>query len=156
MSRYALNAHAIATGAVVDTYRSMLGLELAANESIELRRLIVSGAGEAAADRPVTVRITTSDQSTAGTSTGTTPTKFDPKSRDSIANGEVNYSAEPTVVATSGIAFIGSFNARGQLFVDWAKGEGPIFTGATTVLVQATPGDANATKLDLQLEWEEF
>jgi hypothetical protein len=157
MGLHSLSVADVATGAVVGTYKSLLGLKFAntAARRGRVRKLVVAPSGEAAQDVNVSVRLTTGDNSADGTATAATVKAYDTIGAASlIANAYTNYTVEPTTVAS--VHFVqAALNGRGGLVLEWGPGEGPAWGQNVTLLLQASPGAASAVKVSVTVEWEE-
>lgn len=159
MARYAIRAESITTSASANTYITIASLRFDNTTGHRgwLRRLVVGGAGVAAQDVQVNLKVLRSDNTgngTAGASILANIQKMDPNSIASrIAVAGKTYSAEPTTYE-SVLGVGGSFNARGTLVLEWGPGE--FQWGSNQALgVLAAPGAATATTLSLSLEWDE-
>ena len=156
MPRFSACVAAVATGAVVATYTSLLGLKFAntAGHRGRLRRLIATPAGEAAQDVNVSLRVTKADNTGDGTASSLTPKPLDSAAIGTNATGKHTYTVEPTTVDAE--AFVqAAINGRGGIVLDWGPGEGPLWGKNETLLVRASPGAASAVKLDITVEWDE-
>lgn len=155
--RYSVTAHAVATAAVVDTWKTLIGIIMADTLGFRarVRAISIGPGGEAAQDVNVTFRLGKTNNATAGTATAATPKAFDPLARASIATAGVNYSAEPTTL-DSQFLWQAGLNGRGSLLKEWDAEGAPIVNRKETLVLQATPGAANAVKFDVTVEYEEF
>ena len=154
MARFTLAQDAIASGAVVGTYASILGLKAGAAERGKLKALRIGGGGEAPADVNMSVRVIRTNNDADGTATAQTPAEKDSQGPASVMDGKHTYTVEPTTLEGTPL-FVGSFNSRGFLRAEWPEGEEPVWGPAQTLLVQVTPGTASATKVDVTVEYEE-
>ena len=154
MARFSHGKDGIATGAVVGTWTSLLGLKAGAAERGRVRRLRVSCGGEAPQDVQVSVRLIRTDNSADGTATAQTPAEKDSQGPASAMDGKHTYTVEPTALESTPV-FVGSLNARGVLDVVWPDEDAPVFGPSQTMLLQATPGTAVAVKCDCLLEYDE-
>ena len=66
-----------------------------------------------------------------------------------------NYSAEPTTFETATLG-VGAMNSRGTLVMEWGPDEAPQWGKNQTLCLEAAPGSATATTLEVAAEWEEF
>ncbi len=157
MPAFSISAYDVETGAVVDTFKSLLGLKAAdtVGHRARIRSLTAGGAGAAAQDIQVALRLVRSNNTTDGTATAVTPEKLDPDSVAANLSGKKDYSAEPTVVASVPV-WEGSINARGTLVKEWLPGEGPVVDRDSTMLLQGAPGITTAVPLSVAMEFEEF
>lgn len=158
MLTYSVTGYDIATGAVVDTYRT-LGAVVAADTTAfigRVRSITIGGGGNVAQDIQVSVRLVRTDNTAAGTPASTPiPTKLDPNTLASNMTTGIDYSGgEPTALEGTNLWEDG-FNARGSIIKEWAPGKGPIFGKNQTLVLQATPGTANAVTLVFAIEWDE-
>ena len=157
MPLFTLTAPAVATGAVVGTYKTLLGGKYAntTGHRCRVRKLIVTPGGEAAGDVNVSIRLTKTNNAGDGTSTSVTAKKADDGSiASNLAAAGKNYTVEPTTVDSQHF-WEGALNGRGGIIQEWARGEGPLIGPNQTVLVQGTPGAAAATMVNVTLEIEE-
>lgn len=159
MPHFVATQYDVATGAVVDTWKTLMALKAAntIGHRGRLRKLIVGGAGGAAQDVQVSLRLTRTDNTTDGTGDNDlTETKKDPDSIAANLIAKSDYSAEPTTKATN---YVGeySINSRGLLVIEWPDPvEAPVIAQNSTLCLEATPGAASAVTLNVTLEWEEF
>lgn len=156
--RFAITAEDVATGAVADTFTTLIGLKAAntAGYRARLRSLSVGVSGDAPADRNVAVKIARTDNSGDGTNTAQTPVKLDAASRASIMTGGVDYTAEPTTYESTPLwAF--DFNLRGGVLDKaWDAEDAPVWGPDQTLGILAAPRTANAESLTITAEFEEF
>ena len=156
---YSVTAESIATGAVANTFTTLLGI-IAANTAGyrgRLRKLKVTPSGEAAQDVNVLVRLSKTNNAGAGTCTACT-TSIKPKdanSRDSIMTGGKNYTVEPTTVDTPHFSLV-AINGRGGWAESWDVTDAPCWGKNETLIVQCAPGTAAAVKVSITAEWEEY
>lgn len=160
MSRFNLKVNGLVTSATANTKLTLLALKFPNTLGMRgrLRRLVLAGGGGAPQDMQLSAEVRRSGNTTDGTSTvvaTSTIGKADPlsKASDVSAIGS-NFTAEPTTIEGATIAG-GSFNARGQLILEWYNDEGPIWGINQTLLVQVAPGSATATTLEADVEWDE-
>lgn len=156
MGRFSVIALEVATGAVVGTYKSILGLKAAntVGHRGKVRRLSVGFGGEAAQDVNVSLRLTKTDNNSDGTSTAVTAKRKDESGMVvSVMTGGKNYTVEPDNVDSQHLWECG-LNSRGSLVIDWGE-DGPVWGENETLLLQATPGAAAAVKMTATLEWDE-
>jgi len=150
----------VTTGSSAGTYKTMLGLKMAntLGNIARLRKLIVGGAGEAAADVNISVKLDRTNNLADGTSTSFNVAnifKNDPKSVASMVNAiGSTYTVEPTTY-DGAVGNLGSFNSRGTIVIEWQRLEGPLWGINQTLGILLAPGAASATKVDLGVEWEE-
>ena len=156
MATFAITAYDVPTDAAADQFAELLGLKAGdtAGHRGRLRSITVGGAGGAAQDVQVTLRLVTSNNTTDGTSTAVVPTKLDPDTIASRMTGKKNYTAPPTTIAST-FLWEGALNSRGSLIKEWLPGEGPMWGKNQTLLLLAAPGAATAETLTVSLEWDE-
>ena len=160
MSQLKLRAGSLVTGSTANAFITLLGLKLPAGTGnrARLRKLVVGGGGVAPQDVQVSLRLRRTNNTTDGTSTPlnvNTIGKADPNALASVmAAVGTNYSAEPTTYET-GTLGIGALNSRGTLVMEWGPDEAPIWGPSQTLGLEAAPGSATATTLDVMAEWEE-
>lgn len=160
MPSYSVKVDGISTGAVANTYKTVLGLKLAntTGHKARLRRLVVGGGGGAAQDLQVSVKIDRTGNTTDGTSTSVNVATILQHEADSVASNinaiGKNYTAEPTTLAGDAGAG-GSLNTRGALVLEWPEGKGPEWGINQTLCILAAPGAATAATLDIGVEWDE-
>lgn len=162
---YTLTAQDVATGAVADTFKSMLALLAAATAGHRgrLLKLDIGPSSDAAADRNFGVRVARSNRTTDGTDTTVTSAnlgKCDPHSRDSIMTGGRDYTVEPTTLETEDL-WAGDFNGRGGLLQVWDKDEAPSWGDRATgngqsLLVLMAPRTDAADSFTITVTWEEY
>jgi len=160
MSIYHCKVEGIATGAVANTFKTILGLKYAdtLGHRGRLRKLFIGGGGGAAQDLQVSIRLRKTDITADGTSTAVnvnTIGKSDPTSQASLvaAMGK-NYTVEPTTMGTDTLGG-GSINGRSGLVLEWGPGEGPTWGRKECLAIEAAPGEATAANLEAYVEWEE-
>lgn len=160
MPSFSVKSGTITTSASANTFITLLGLKMAntTGHMARLRRMVVAGAGAAAQDLQVTVKLDRTGNTTDGTSTSVnvaTIMQADPLSVASNVNAiGKTYSAEPTTF-NGDAGYGGSFNTRGTLVLEWARGEGPVWGKNETLCILGAPGSATAATLDISLEWDE-
>lgn len=156
MARYSVTAYDVPTGAVVDTFVSLMGIKAAdtAGHIARLCSISVGGGGQAAQDLQCSLRLARTDNTADGTGTAVVPTKHDPNSPASNLTAKETYTVEPTALESTYLWEDG-FNARGTIIKEWAAGKGPLWGKNQTLVLQATPGDTTAITLDITMEYEE-
>lgn len=156
MPRHSVTMTAVATGAAVGTYKSLLSVIFGNTTGYRgrVRKLSVQPDGEAAQDVNVSLRLTKTDNTSAGTATAVTPKKLDADSVATNATAGKNYTAEPTTVDSQHF-WEGAINGRGGIVIEWAPNEGPKWGKNETLLLQGSPGAASAVKLSATIEWDE-
>lgn len=158
---YKLNVAGIATGAVANTFISLLGMKLAdtVGHRARLRKLVVGGGGDAAQDIQVSLRLRRTDNTTDGTKTDVnvnTIGQADPASRASVVSAiGKNYTDEPTTFET-GTLGLAPLNARATLVQEWGPDEAPCWGPDQTLVLEGAPGTAVAVNLEVTAEWEEY
>lgn len=157
MSHHSATAYDVPTGAVVDTFKTLMSLKAAntTGHRARLRSLNVAGAGGAAQDIQATLRLLRSDNTGDGTATSVTPTKKDPDSLAANLTAAKAHSAEPTTMESTYI-WEGALNARGTLIKEWGEDDAPIIAKNTALNLQGTPGTTTAVTLNITMEWEEY
>jgi hypothetical protein len=157
MAHYAVTAYDVATGAVVDTFKTMLSMISANTDGHrgELQFFSVCGAGGDPQDIQVTCRINRTNNATAGTSTAVTPTSLDPDSLATVITSGKNYSVEPTTYESS-FALEAAFNARAGFTWSAPRGMGIKWKKNQTLAILCTPGTATATTLNLTAHFEQY
>jgi hypothetical protein len=161
MAHFKLRAPAVVTGSTANAFITLVGLKFAntAGHRGRLRKLIVGGAAVSPQDVQVSLRLRRTDNTTDGTSTSVNVNTIGQADPNSIASNLAaigkNYSAEPTTFAT-GMLGVGALNSRGTLVMEWGPDEAPIWGPNQTLCLEAAPGSATATTLDVTEEWEEF
>jgi len=161
MPHFSTKVDGLATGAVANTYLTVLGLKMAntAGHRAKLRRLVISGGGGAPQDEQASIRIRRTGNTADGTSTAVNVNTIAPKDEGCVASNIAamgkNYTVEPTTYATEILAG-GSLNARGQLVLSWPGDDAPQFGINQTLGIEAAPGQAVALNLEALAEWEEF
>ena len=160
MGQYSLGVQVV-TGAAANTFITLLGLKLAntAGHRGRLKRLIIGGAGEAAKDVNVSIKIRRTDNSADGTSTAVNVNTIASKVSEQIASivnaAGKNYSAEPTAKENGELARF-SLNGRSTVILGPADfGTEPRWGKNQTLCIEGAPGEASAVTLDVGLEWEE-
>ena len=159
--RYGLTLDAGSTGAVANTFKTMLAL-IAANTAGYRARLfrLEVGPGEAPQDESFSLKLWRTNNATAGTP-GSTVTaanmpKFDSLSRDSIISGGLLYSAEPTTFDNQPL-LQQDFNFRGGFLWETDDPNKMFKFGLNqTLCVLAAPRVATARKLSISVGYEEF
>jgi hypothetical protein len=157
---YSLTAEDVDTGAVADTFTTMLALIAGATAGHRgrLLQLTVTPAGNAPADLNIACQVNKTDQTTAGTPGATTTSanipRGDPAQRDSIMSGADEYSVEPTNYDTKA-SWAADFNLRGGLDHAWAPGEGPAWGPSETLGIRLAPRTAAAHAVTVAVLWEE-
>lgn len=157
MALYRVTAYDVATGAVVDTFKTMLALISANTDGHrgELLLLSVSGAGSDPQDIQVSIRAARTNNAGAGTKTSVTPTSVDPDSLATIITAGKNYSVEPTTYESEYL-IEASFNARAGFFWSAQEGRGIKWKKNQTLGILCTPGTATATTVDLTAEFSQY
>ena len=155
MAKFAMTIDGWQSAAVAGTYETVLALKGAAAVRGKLKSIKVGGAGEAAQDVQMSLRIGRADQTGDGTSTPLVPTKKHPGSAASGMTGGHTFTVEPTTKEATHLLQMG-YNSRAGLALQWPEGEEPVWGGGTTTLyVAIAPGAAVAVKSDVTIEWEE-
>ena len=158
---YKLKVEGIATGAVANTFITLLGLKLpdTAGYRARLRRLVVGGGGGAPQDLQVSLRLRRADNTTDGTLTAVGVNTIGDARGDSVASrisaiGK-NYTVEPTTFE-NGTLGLGVMNTRATLVMEFGPDEAPEWGPNQTLAVEGAPGSATAANLEIAAEWEEF
>lgn len=158
--RYSVKVDGISTGSSANTYKTILGIKMAATtgHNCRLTRVTIGGAGGAAQDVQVSFKFDRTNNATDGTSTAVATTVILAHESDSVASNVnaigKNYSAEPTTFLGDAGAG-GALNSRGAIALEWPEGKGPKWGNGQTLCLLAAPGAATATTLDVCLEWDE-
>lgn len=158
---YKLKVDGIATGAVANTFKTLLGLKLAdtAGHRARLRRLIVGGGGGAPQDLQVSLRLRRADNTTDGTKTdvnvNTIGSADDGQIASRIAAIGKNYTDEPTTYET-GTLGLAAVNTRSTLVMEWGPDDAPVWGPNQSLCLEGAPGSATAATLEVAAEWEEF
>ncbi len=161
MGIYSLRVEGLQTGSSAGAYKTVLNLKMAntAGHRGRLRKVVVSGGVDTPQDIQVGIKVDISDNTGDGTSASSPPSVGTIQSHDGLQRASAvdaigwNFSAEPTTYA--GQPNGGSFNTRGDLVLDWAPGEGPIWGKNQALGILGAPGVATAAKLVALIEWEE-
>lgn len=163
MPVFSVHVPQVATGAVANTFTTLLGIKMAntLGHRARLRKLLIAGGGGAPQDEQVAIRLTRTDNTAAGTNTAVnvnTIQKADPASIASNVNAiGKTYTAEPTTKGTD-LGSGGGLNARGVLQLDWTNdmANAPKIPSNTTLCIEGAPGQAVAVNLSMMAEWEEY
>ena len=157
MAHFSATAYDVATGAVVDTFTTLMSLKAAntTGHRARLRKLTVGGAGQIAQDIQAALRLLRSDNTGDGTATSVTPTKKDADSLAANITAAKAHSAEPTTMDTTYV-WEGSINSRGTLVMEWDAADAPVIQKNTALNLQGSPGTTTAVTLNITMEWEEF
>jgi hypothetical protein len=157
MPHHSVTAPDVATGAVVGTYKTLLGIKAAntTGHRARLRKLLISPTGEAPQDVNVNIRVSKTNNTADGTSTAVTPKAKDAASLASNLTCGKNYSVEPTAVDSQHFTEYG-LNGRGSHVLEWGPLEAPVWGKNETLVIQGSPGSASAVKLSIAVEYEEY
>lgn len=157
MARHRLTAKDVATGAVLNTFKTLMGVIAGAAKRGRLISIDIAPSGEAAQDVNVGLRISTTNQAGAGTpTTSPSPQAVDPG--NPLVSGMtcgVDYSVEPTTVHATPHEFECAFNGRGGFAKRWDESDAPRWGASQTLVIQAAPGAAVAVKTTTTIVWEE-
>jgi len=155
--RYVVTCEDKATGAVADTYKTFVGVK-AANTTgyrLRLRSLFVGPTVDSPVDRNVGVKVARTNNAADGTGTAQTPEPKSNQLRASVMTAKVDYSAEPTTYDTPPLWAAG-MNLRGAILKEWAPEDAPCVGPNETLGVLIAPRSANAERLTVAVEYEEY
>jgi hypothetical protein len=150
----------LSTGATANAHISLVGLKFAntAGHRARLRRLVIGGGGGAPQDVQVSFRLRRTGNTGDGTATNsiTAIAQADPGSIASKVSAlGSQYTVEPTTFEAASVGG-GSVNARATFLQEWTPDEAPVWGPNQTLCLEAAPGSAVATLVNVSLEWEEF
>ena len=160
MAMFHCKVEGLVTGAVANTFKTILALKFAdtLGHRARLRKLIIGGGGGAPQDLQVSLRLRKTDTTADGTSTAVnvnTIGKSDPTTGASnVAAIGKNCTVEPTTMGTDTLGG-GAINGRGGLVLEWPGDDAPIWGRKECLCLEAAPGEATAAKLEVYVCWEE-
>ena len=160
MSIHHCKVEGLVTGAVANTFKTILGMKFAdtLGHRAKLRKLVVGGGGGAGQDLQVSLRLRKTNIDADGTSTAVnvnTIGKSDPTSvASNVAAIGKNYTVEPTTMGTDTLGG-GAINGRGGLVLEWPGDDAPIWGKGECLCLEAAPGEATAANLEAYVCWEE-
>ncbi len=164
---YTVTFESIDTGALADTFKTMLALLMPDTNDghrARLRKLIVGASQVTPSDDSMLLQIkrildvSVGSAGTAGTTIGAAAVpKVDPDSIDSFASAKIDYSAEPTTYATEAI-YAAPFNTRGGLIERWEPfdPEAPVFRRDQLLGLLIAPRAAAAVAITGSITFETF
>lgn len=160
MAMFHCKVEGIATGAVANTFKTVLALKLAdtLGHVATLRKLIIGGGGGAPLDKQVSLRLRKTNLDGDGTSTPVNVNTIG-KSRETqiasrIAAIGKNFTVEPTTMGTETYGG-GAINDRGGLVLELPGDDGVTWGKGETLCLEAAPGEATAVNLEVYACWEE-
>lgn len=158
--RYKVVASDVVSGAVADTFKTLMALIVAntAGHRLRLRSLSVGPSDDTPLDLPVAVRVNRTNNAAAGTvgSSQTTAqvAKTDPDSRDALSTVGLSYSAEPTTYEAYP-QFQMDFNLRGGFIKEWSAEDAPRAKQNQTLGILVAPRTAAAVRVTISAEFED-
>jgi|GEM_PF-2349561 len=160
MSLYHCKVEGIVTGAVANTFTTLLGLKFAdtLGHRAKLRKLVIGGGGGAPQDLQVSLRLRKTDITADGTSTAVnvnTIGKADPTAvASNVAAIGKTYTVEPTTMGTDTLGGA-AMNTRGGVVLEWPGDDAPTWGRKECLCLEGAPGEAVAAKLEVYACWEE-
>lgn len=157
--KFSVNADNVATGAVADTYKTLLAI-VAANTAgyrARLLKLVVGPADDAPADLNVSLQLKRVDAVSgggAGTATAVTPVPMDSLSRAAVITSGKNHTVEPTTYGNP--VWQGDMHCYNSLIQEWAPEDAPVINKDQLLGLLAAPRTAAARTLSVWMEFEEF
>ncbi len=158
--RFSIHLDNVATNAVADTYRTMLGMfasDVAGNR-FKLRAIAIGGSEDAPQDLALGIQVARIDDVSAGgagTSTAITPEQFDSLSKASAITAGHTYTAEPTAYNTVKL-FQMDINLRNSIRIEWPEEDAPVANRDQLIGILCCPRTGAARTLSLSAEFEEF
>lgn len=162
--KYAVNCDDVATGAVADTFKTLLAIIAAdtAGYRARLLKLIVGPSDDTPQDLNVALRLNRVDDVSAGgagtANSNPTPRPIDSLSRAAVITAGEDYitgGAEPTTYGTVPI-WQAEMNRRNTLIQEWVPDEAPVINRDQLLGLLAAPRTAAAARLSVSFEFEEF
>lgn len=157
---YSLTVEDVATGAVADTYTTLLALVAGSTTGHRgrLLQLIVGPSDNTPQDLNAGVRVSKTNQDTAGTPGSTVSAANIPKhpnERVSTMTGARAYSVEPTTYETYP-AFQADMNRRGGMMQAWTREEAPQWGPSETLGILFAPRTDAVARVSATIIWEEW
>ena len=158
--RYSVNFNNVSTGAVADTYKTLLALVAAdtAGYRFRLRSINLGPGDDAPQDLNVSIKLgRVEDVSAGGAGTGTaaTPLPKDSLSRAAVITAKTNCTVEPTTYGAVA-AFELDLNRRNSFVKEWSSEDAPVFNRDQLAGLLGAPRTAAAAVLSGSMEFEEF